>query len=155
MLPTDLTPHSPQIIFHSVEDLTSLVLVRIAIEPEKGVRTFQPHPIVDFPHCPLIHRPMPTQHAAPNDGQDLESWSCGSGFRCAIYRRRNERDRFHAARIDGEDACGIVCHHETKRLPSVGVEYAGDLVDEVPGVAGVYVVSSIDFKRLVRLYLGC
>ena len=46
-------------------------------------------------------------------------------------------------------------HHETKRLPSVGVDYAGDLVDEVPGVAGVYVVSSVDFERLVRLYLGC
>ena len=98
---------------------------------------------------------MLAQHAAPNYSQDLESCPCGSEVRCAIYRRRNERDRLHAARVDGEDTRAIVCHHETKRLPGVGVEYAGDLVDEVPGVASVYVVSSVYFERLVRLYLGC
>ena len=155
VLPADLTPHSPQIIFHPVEDLTSLVLVRIAIEPKKVVRTFHPQPSVDPPHCPLIHRPMLAQHAAPYHSQDLEPCSCGSGLRCAIYRRRKERDRFHTAGVDEEDPCAIVRHHETERLPSVGVEYAGDLVDEVPGVAGVYVMSSVNFERLVGLDLGC
>ena len=46
-------------------------------------------------------------------------------------------------------------HHETEWLASVGVEDAGDLVHKVPGVAGVNIVSGIDFERLVRLDSGC
>ena len=154
MLSADLTPHGPHIILHAVEDLTCLVLVRIAIEPEKGVRTFHLQPCVNLFHRPLIDWPMPAQHATPNYSQDLESCSCRSEVRCAIYRRRKKRDRLYTARVDGEDPGAIVRHHETRRLPRVGVEYAGNFVDEVPGVAGVYIVSSIDFERLVRPYFG-
>ena len=155
VLPPDLTPHSSQIMSHPVEDLTCLMLIRIAIEPKKLVRTLHPQPLVNLPHRPLINRPMLAQHAAPNHGQDLESRSCDPRLRLAIHRRSNERDGLHTARVDGEDARAIVRHHQIERLSVVGVKDTGDLVDEEPGVASVNVVSGIDFERLVGLDLGC
>ena len=64
VLPADLTPHSTQIIFHPAEDLTSLVLVRIAIEPKKRRSYIPPSTQRKFfalsPHlpghaCPACH----------------------------------------------------------------------------------------------------
>lgn len=131
------------------------MLIRIAIEPKKIIRTLHPQPLVNLPHRPVTNRPMPAQHAAPYHGQDLESRSCGPRLRLAIHGRSKERDGLHAARVDGEDARAIVRHHQIERLSGVGVQDTGDLVDEEPGVAGVNVVHGIDFERLVGLDLGC
>ena len=155
VLSPDLTPHTSQIISNPIEDLTSLMLIRIAIEPKKIIRTLYPQPLVNLPHRLVINRPMPAQHAAPNHGQDLESHSCDPRLRLAIHRSSKERDGLHATRVDGEDARAIVRHHKIERLSGVGVEDTGDLVDEIPGVASVNVVSGIDFERLVGLDLGC
>lgn len=155
VLSPDLTPHGSQIMSDPIEDLTSLMLIRIAIEPKEIVRTLHPQPLVNLPHRPVINRPVLAQHAAPYHGQDLESHSCDPRLRLAIHRRSKERDGLDAARVDGEDACAIVRHHEIERLSGVGVKDTGDLVDEEPGVASVNVVSGIDFERLVGLDLGC
>ena len=155
VLSPDLTPHSSQIMSNPIEDLTRLMLIRIAIEPKKIVRTLHPQPLVNIPHRPVINRPMLAQHAAPYHGQDLESRSRGPRLRLAIHRRSKERDGLHAARVDGEGARAIVRHHEIERLSGVGVQDTGDLADEVPGVASVNVASGIDFERLVGLDPGC